>query len=247
MKLEVCIDNIESAMIAEQAGADRLELCACLSVGGVTPSYGLIESAVDLVNIPCYVMIRPRAGDFLFNTLEIDMMVKDIQIAKQLGAQGVVIGALTSNAEIDCQTSQLLIQAAEGLDVTFHRAFDLCKDPFKSLEQLIELGCDRVLTSGQHRTALEGKIPLKRFVEQAKQRIQIMAGAGICAENLQTLIDDTGVNEVHLSGKGYRLSTMPLLTNAIMGNCREEDQKIWRTDFEKIQHVRQILDDYREK
>lgn len=132
MKIEVCIDNIESVHIAQNAGANRLELCACLSVGGVTPSYSLIKSAVDFANIPCYVMIRPRAGDFLFSTQEVNMMLEDIRLAKELGAQGIVIGALTKHADIDLSVCETLIQAAEGLGVTFHRAFDLVAIPSRA-------------------------------------------------------------------------------------------------------------------
>ncbi|MGC7589870.1 copper homeostasis protein CutC [Bisgaard Taxon 46] len=247
MKLEVCIDNIESALTAEQAGADRLELCGSLSVGGVTPPYSLIKSAVNLVKIPCYVMIRPRAGDFLFSANEVKMMLDDIQIAKELGAKGLVIGALTEKAKIDLATCEKLIQAADGLGVTFHRAFDLCQDPFESLEQVITLGCERILTSGQKTTALQGKNLLKKLVEQANDRIQIMAGAGVNAENALTLISQANVQELHLSGKSYRLSAMKLQSDAVMGNNAEEDQKIWITDYDKIQAVRKQLDTRKNK
>lgn len=242
MKLEVCIDNIESAITAEKAGADRLELCGCLSVGGVTPPYSLIKSAVNLVKIPCYVIIRPRAGDFLFSVNEVQMMLDDIQIAKELGAKGIVIGALTEEAKINLTVCEKLIQTADGIGITFHRAFDLCKDPFESLEQVISLGCERVLTSGQKATALQGKTLLKQLVEQASDRIQIMAGAGISPENVQDLINRTNVQELHLSGKSYRLSAMKLESDAVMGNNTEDDQKIWITDFNKIQAVRKELD-----
>ncbi|MDO5054468.1 MAG: copper homeostasis protein CutC [Pasteurella oralis] len=241
MKVEVCIDNIESALSAEQAGADRLELCSCLAIGGVTPQYSLIKSAVNFSKIPCYVMIRPRAGDFLFNRYEVQMMVEDIQIVKALGAKGVVIGALTAQAEIDVKICETLINAAEGLGVTFHRAFDLCHHPFDSLEQLIALGCERVLTSGQKNTALQGEDLLKQLVEQADNRISIMAGAGVNAENAQTLVKNTGIQELHLSGKSYRLSQMKWQSDAVMGANAEDDQKIWISDFNKIKAVKALF------
>lgn len=244
MKIEVCIDNIESVHIAQNAGADRLELCACLSVGGVTPSYSLIKSAVDFANIPCYVMIRPRAGDFLFSTQEVNMMLDDIHLAKQLGAQGIVIGALTKHADIDLSVCETLIQAAEGLGVTFHRAFDLCRDPVTSLEQLIQLGCERVLTSGQKASAVEGQPLIKQLVSQASNRIRIMAGAGINAQNAALLVKNTGITELHLSGKGYRLSEMPYHENAVMGENSEDDQKIWQTDFATIRAVKTSVEKY---
>ncbi|MGC6360372.1 copper homeostasis protein CutC [Bisgaard Taxon 45] len=244
MKIEVCIDNIESVFIAQHAGADRLELCGCLSVGGVTPLYSLIKSAVNLAQIPCYVMIRPRAGDFLFNTHEVKMMIDDIHLAKQLGAQGIVIGALTQHAEIDLSVCERLIQAAEGLGVTFHRAFDLCRDPITSLTQLIQLGCERVLTSGQKANAIAGQPLIKQLVELASNRITIMAGAGINAENAAWLAENTGVSELHLSGKSYRLSEMQSHAEAVMGENSQDDQKIWRADFSKIQAVKARVEKY---
>ncbi|MGC6406953.1 copper homeostasis protein CutC [Bisgaard Taxon 45] len=244
MKIEVCIDNIESVLIAQRAGADRLELCGCLSVGGVTPPYSLIKSAVNLAQIPCYVMIRPRAGDFLFNAHEVKMMIDDIHLAKQLGAQGIVIGALTKHAEIDLSVCETLIQAAEGLGVTFHRAFDLCRDPIASLTQLIQLGCERVLTSGQKANAIAGQPLIKQLVELASNRITIMAGAGINAENASWLAENTGVSELHLSGKSYRLSEMQSHAEAVMGENSQDDQKIWRADFSKIRAVKTRVEKY---
>ncbi|HHT7855597.1 copper homeostasis protein CutC [Pasteurella multocida] len=244
MKLEVCIDNIESAIIAENAGADRLEICSSLALGGLTSSYSLIKNVINIVNIPCYIMIRPRAGDFLFSTQEVNMMLDDIRLAKQLGAQGIVIGALTKHADIDLSVCETLIQAAEGLGVTFHRAFDLCRDPVTSLEQLIQLGCERVLTSGQKASAVEGQPLIKQLVSQASNRIRIMAGAGINAQNAALLVKNTGITELHLSGKGYRLSEMPYHANAVMGENGENDQKIWRTDFDKIRAVKASIEKY---
>ncbi|SUC09954.1 copper homeostasis protein CutC [Pasteurella canis] len=241
MKIEVCVDNIESVFIAEQAGADRLELCGCLAIGGVSPQYSLIKSAVNFSQIPCYVMIRPRAGDFLFNHYEVQMMVEDIQIVKSLGAKGIVIGALTEQAEIDVKICETLIHAADGLGVTFHRAFDLCHNPFDSLEQLIALGCERVLTSGQKTTALHGKDLLKQLVKQANKRISIMAGAGVNAENAQILVKNTGIEELHLSGKSYRLSQMKQQSDAVMGIDAEDDKKIWISDFNKIKAVKALF------
>lgn len=176
MKIEICVDNIESALLAQYAGADRLELCGCLALGGVTPPYSLIKVAVNLCDIPCYVMIRPRAGDFLFSDLEVEMMEQGIYMAKQLGAQGGVIGALTPQATSDVTCCQRLVKAAMGMGITFHRAFDLCADPYIALEQLIELGCERVLSSGQQSSAFEGKETLHKLVQQAQGRINIMAG-----------------------------------------------------------------------
>lgn len=241
MDIEICIDNIESALIAQNSGADRLEVCGCLALGGVTPPYSLIKTVLDVCNIPCYVMIRPRSGDFLFNAHEIKMMEQDIHIAKQLGAQGVVIGALTENGEIDLSICHRLISAAEGLGVTFHRAFDLCSDPYHGLEQLIELGCERVLTSGQQRTAFEGRYVLKTLVQQAKGRIKIMAGAGVNPNNALELVKTSKVDELHLSAKTFRQSSMKGNSSVTMGNKAEDDYKIWTTDRNQIIAIKKLF------
>lgn len=241
MKIEICIDNIESALIAQNAGADRLELCSSLSVGGLTPSYSLIKSAVNLCHIPCYVMIRPRAGDFLFNAHEIEMMEQDIYVAKELGAQGVVIGALTPYGEIDVVNCQRLVKAADGIGITFHRAFDLCADPYKGLEQLIELGCERLLSSGQQSNAVEGKTLLAQLVKQAEGRIKIMAGAGVNPDNAKELAEVTKVDELHLSAKTYRSSQMISKNNAVMGSRAEDDSNIWVCDAEQIKKMKQLF------
>lgn len=241
MKIEICIDNIESALLAQKAGADRLELCGCLALGGVTPPYSLIKAAVNLCEIPCYVMIRPRAGDFLFSALEIEMMEQDIYMAKQLGAQGVVIGALTPKAEIDLPTCQRLVNAAQGMGVTFHRAFDLCRDPYLALEQLIELGCERLLSSGQQHSAFAGREVLYKLVKQSEGRIKIMAGAGVKLENAQKLAELTKVDELHLSAKTYRISQMLGKNNAAMGNNAEDDNKIWICDEKQITALKQLF------
>lgn len=241
MKIEICVDNIESALLAQQAGADRLELCGCLALGGVTPPYSLIKAAVDLCDIPCHVMIRPRAGDFLFSDLEVEMMEQDIRMAKQLGALGVVIGALTPQAEIDLTCCQRLIKAAQGMGVTFHRAFDLCAEPYVALEQIIELGCERLLSSGQQGSAFEGKEMLYNLVQQAQGRINIMAGAGVNLHNAKVLAELTQVNELHLSAKTYRLSQMVNKNSAVMGSNAEDDNKIWICDTAQIKAIKQLF------
>ncbi|QLB12197.1 copper homeostasis protein [Bisgaardia hudsonensis] len=241
MKIEVCIDNIESLFIAQQAGADRIELCGSLALGGVTPPYSLIESAVKNSTIPINLMIRPRAGDFLFNQYEIDMMIADIQMGKSLGVSGVVIGTLTKNAEIDLAILEKLIDSAYNLDITFHRAFDLCKNPHVALEQLIQSSCKRILTSGQANNAYSGREMITALVKQADNRISIMAGAGINIKNAQSLAVATNVQELHLSGTTYRKSLMKWQSNAVMGKNQHQDQQINITDFNKIQQIVQLF------
>ena len=226
MKIEICVNNIESVMTANQLPIQRIELCSALSLGGITPNYGLIKQAIKLSHLPIALMIRPRSGDFIFSPEEVAIMVEDIEMVRSLGIQHIVIGALTTSADIDVETTERLIQSAQGMEITFHRAFDLCNNPFQALEQLIELGCHRLLTSGQAVTAEQGIPLLQKLVQQADNRIQIMAGCGINANNVRTLIEQTQVPEIHFSAKGYRISPMLNNSQVAMGKNTEQDQRI---------------------
>ncbi len=240
MEIEVCIDNIESLHIAQQAGATRIELCSSLSVGGLTPSTGFMQQAVRHANVPVYAMIRPRQGDFLFDDDEIEMMIADINAVKSAGLQGVVIGCLTPNGEVNMAQCQRLVAAAMPLGVTFHRAIDQCVDVHRALDDIMELGCERVLTSGLSATAVEGISVLKDMVQYCQDRLVIMAGAGVTAQNATKIIKNTGVNEVHLSGKTTRQSYMTNFSSAAsMGNV--DDFAIPVTDFHKIEAIRMML------
>lgn len=199
--LEICAGSVESAIAARDGGAQRIELCAALEVGGVTPSAGLIAEARKIEGVVLNVIIRPRGGDFLYNEYEAACMEQDIRTCKQLGVDGVVIGALTADGDIDTTLCKRLIAAADGMSVTFHRAFDMCRDPRKALEELISLGCDRVLTSGQAATAEAGVPLLKELVEQADGRIIIMPGCGVNRGNVASILESTGANEIHASAR----------------------------------------------
>lgn len=181
---------------AVDSGADRIELCSALEVGGVTPSPGMIAQTVAL-GVPVQVLIRLRSGDFHYADDEIEAMCDDIRMAGKLGAHGVVIGALTAEGDIDLPAARRMMEAAGDLSVTFHRAFDECRAPFEALEQIIDLGCDRILTSGQAPTAPEGAGLLRQLVQQAAGRIVILAGSGVTPDNVSQLIAETGVTEVH--------------------------------------------------
>ncbi|HUI33011.1 MAG: copper homeostasis protein CutC [Dysgonamonadaceae bacterium] len=200
-KIEICTNSVTSSVEAEKGGAYRVELCAGIPEGGTTPSYGEIAVARELLNIKLNVIIRPRGGDFLYSDVEHQTMLRDIEIAKELGVDGVVIGCLTADGEIDMQRNKELIEAAKGMSVTFHRAFDMCKDPFKSLEEIISLGCERILTSGQQPTAIEGVLLLKQLVVKADNRIIIMPGSGVNEENIASLAKETGATEFHFSAR----------------------------------------------
>lgn len=195
--VEAAVETLESALAAERAGADRIELCVNLDDGGTTPSTGLIAAVVEGTKLPVLVLIRPRAGDFVYSNDEIDLMNRDVETAGIIGVAGIVTGALSSNHSVDVEHTHSLVQAAAGLPVTFHRAFDSTINMPGALEQLIELGVTRVLTSGGATTALEGADGIAALVNQARDRVSIVAGGGIREHNVSDVIERTGVREVH--------------------------------------------------
>jgi len=198
MKLEICANSHQSAINAQEVGAHRIELCQELSVGGITPSYGLLKQVVDTLSIPVYVLIRPRSGNFVYSDSEFDIMKQDIQLCKNLGCAGIVSGVLNKDNTIDIERTKELVELSKPLQFTFHRAFDCLDNPSKALVQLIDLGIDRVLTSGQATSAKKGLILLKQLHEQANGRITILAGGGINSDNAK-LFKDVGLNEIHAS------------------------------------------------
>lgn len=207
--LENCANSAESCLNAQNGGADRVELCAGIPEGGTTPSYGEIKAARKLLaSTKLNVIIRPRGGDFLYSDTEIQIMEDDIRTAKELGADGVVFGCLDCEGNVDIEKMKRLMEAAKGLSVTFHRAFDVCRNPFEALEQIISLGCDRILTSGQKPTAEEGIPLIKELVRKAKGRIIIMPGCGVREGNFQKIIKETGATEIHTSAREWIESGM---------------------------------------
>lgn len=199
--LEVCANSPASCVEAERGGASRVELCAGMPEGGTTPSYGDIKIARSLISIELNVIIRPRGGDFLYSELEVQSMVEDIRIAKALGANGVVFGALTASGDVDKVVCKRLMDECEGLSTTFHRAIDVARNPLEALEDIIELGFDRILTSGAKPTALQGKAMLKALGDKAQGRIIIMAGSGVNPSNIKELYDYTALKEFHSSAR----------------------------------------------
>ncbi len=200
-KIEICANSVASCLQAQKGGAYRVELCAGIPEGGTTPSYGEIAVARKLLNIKLNIIIRPRGGDFLYSDVEHETMLHDIEMAKKLGVDGVVIGCLTADGKIDRVRNKELIDAAQGMSVTFHRAFDMCKDPFESLEQIISLGCDTLLTSGQRPTAIEGIPLLSELVAKADGKIVIMPGSGVNEDNIAILAKETKATEFHFSAR----------------------------------------------
>lgn len=197
MLLEVCCGDYESAVAAAAGGAQRVELCAALATDGLTPSAGLIAAVRRIPNLRLHVLIRPREGNFVYGDAEFEIMREDILMAQRLGADGVVIGALTPEGDIDVEHCQALVEAAKGMQVTFHRAFDQCREPERALEQIIALGCHRLLTSGQAATAEAGTALLQQLVQQAGERLIILPGAGVNVQNARAILDATGAREIH--------------------------------------------------
>jgi len=199
--LEICAGNLQSALAAQEGGAQRIELCAALDCGGLTPSLGLVRAVRKHLSIRVNVLIRPREGDFCYDDTELALMLDDIRLCREAGADGVAIGALDAGNRLDLPKMQAMCQAADGMDITCHRAFDFTSDPVEALDTLVALGIPRVLTSGQAVTAFEGRFLLKKLVEHAAGRISIMPGAGLSAQNLHEVAETTGATEFHLSAK----------------------------------------------
>ncbi|MGH7592422.1 MAG: copper homeostasis protein CutC [Gemmatimonadales bacterium] len=209
MLLEACVDTLTSALRAEAGGADRIELCADLADAGTTPSHGVLQLALERLGIPIFPMIRARGGGFVCGDDDRAVMRADLRHARQLGAPGAVVGALTPAGDVDADFAATLRDDARGMQLTFHRAFDVCRDPRTALDALIRLGFDRVLTSGQAAAAWEGRRLLSELVSQATGRITVMAGGGITEANIADLIAATGVREVHVRGTALERDAGP--------------------------------------
>lgn len=200
--LEVCCGDIASVEQARLGGASRVELCSALGVGGLTPSEGFVKAALAVAEgMRVHVLIRHREGDFVYTPQEISVMCDDIRTMQRLGAHGVVIGALTPDGDIDCEACSAMMDAAEGMSVTFSRAFDLCRNGEKALEDIIALGCDRLLTSGMRDSAINGVDTLKKLNAQSAGRITLLAGSGINSENAPIVMRESGITEVHASAR----------------------------------------------
>lgn len=196
--IEACVDSVESAQAAQRGGAGRLELCDALFDGGTTPSAGMIAACKEAVSIPVFVIIRPRGGGFVYSDAELDVMRRDVVAARGLGADGVVIGALTPDGAVHALQTETLVKAAGSLSVTFHRAIDLTPDLGEALDSLVSLGVGRVLTSGGAPTAREGIPALASLVVRARDRIVVMAGGSIREDNVEQIVAATGIREVHV-------------------------------------------------
>ena len=242
-KIEACIGTLQSGIEAEKGGANRVELCDNLAEGGTTPSAALIQMTKERLKIPAAVMIRPRHGDFLYSDLEFEIMKKDIEFCKTVGVEAVVFGLLTPDGQIDYQRTMRLVESAGNMQVCFHRAVDLSRDYFEAIEQIINCGCTRILTSGGANKAVEGFENIRKAQELYGNKIEIMVGSGINAENVSKF-HSVGIRNFHLSGKVQIDSLMTYRKEGVsMGAISaEEEYKITQTDYRKIEEVKKVLD-----
>lgn len=241
-KLEVCAGSLQSALNAQAGGAHRIELCDNLSEGGTTPSPGTIRQAIKLLNIPVFVLIRPRPGDFLYSNEEFESIKEDIAFCREQRAEGIVVGVLKPDGSIDKMRMAELIDLARPMQVTFHRAFDMAANAFVATEDIIMLGCDRILTSGQAANAMHGAGLISQLIEKAGDRITIMPGGGITEWNVAELVRKTGAQEVHASLRSPVNSQMQFRNdNASMGSPGSDEFNRLETDPEKVKKVVTLL------
>jgi len=234
MNFEVCAVNIQSARAAALAGADRIELCSALDVGGLTPSSGLIRATVQALDIPVHVLIRPREGDFCYSETELDIMLDDIRQCREIGAAGVVLGALLPDGHLDTPKLKRMQEAAASLEVSCHRAFDFTPDVGEALEELIEMRFVRVLSSGQAENAYVGRNLLRKMVEQARGRIAVMPGAGITELNIRAIAEFTGAKDFHFTAK---IKQQPESSREMTGLASWH----WESDAEQIRRIRAAI------
>lgn len=239
-QFEVCANGVESCLAAQEGGADRVELCAGIPEGGTTPSYGeILVARRVLTKTRLHVIIRPRGGDFLYTPSEVERMAADIDICRQLGADGVVFGCLTPDGEVDLPSNQLLLNHAKGMSVTFHRAFDCCRDPRRTLRLLIGLGFDRILTSGQQPTAQQG-IPLLTELNQlAAGRIKLLAGCGVIEKNIAAIAAATLIREFHFSARERVPSMMRYQNPSVYMGAKGSDE--YTREVTTVKRVRDTI------
>jgi copper homeostasis protein len=242
MKLEVIGFNIKSCFTAQEGGADRIELCAGPEEGGTTPSYAFIKSARENLHIQLYVMIRPRGGDFLYSDEDFQIMKNDIAVCKEFGCDGIVTGILTKDGKVDKERCKELINLAYPLEATFHRAFDRVVDPFQALEDVIELGFERILTSGLKPKAIDSTQLLSQLIKQADERIIIMPGSGITSQNIISIAESTGATELHSSASFLEETKMDYINPQM-----NESLSHISVNIEEVKKMVELLKEYNKK
>jgi copper homeostasis protein len=241
--LEVCVDSLDSALVAEEAGADRLELCANLAEGGTTPSYGLIELVKRRIKIPVHGMVRPRRGDFVYSDHDFEVMKSDIRLMKEMKMEGVVFGILLTDSTIDASRLNELVGLSRPMKVVFHRAFDLAPNPAETLSRLIELKFDKILTSGGKASAYEGADLLATLVEQAKSKISIMPGGGLSGSNIGSIREKTKATEFHISGKKLVKGKVNTSHNDVFFGIKDllSEHDYYSSDYQIIKNIKDKL------
>jgi copper homeostasis protein len=237
--LEVCVGSLDDAIVAAKGGADRIELNAALGLGGLTPSLGLVQQVLQSVSIPVIVMLRPREGGFCYSAAEWQTLLCDLERFREMGVAGFAFGFLQEDRRIDLTRCREIHQKIDHREAIFHRAFDLVPDPFLALEQLIDLGFDRILTSGQQPTAWEGRDLIRRLIDQARGRIEILPGSGIHSENVRDLLRDTGAKQIHASLK--RRCIDPTTRGSNISFSPFDEEGYLATDLAKVIEMRRIL------
>lgn len=241
--LECCVDSVESAVFAKEGGADRLELCANLVIGGTTPTLALYEQIRRTVDIRIHALIRPRFGDFLYTDHEAAIICREIQAFRRAGAEGVVIGSLSPDGSLNVEQMKRFIDCAGGMSITLHRAFDMCRDPFSELVTARSLGVNTILTSGQAPSCLAGLSRMKELSKATGDNLTILAGAGINADAVKILLEETDLTAFHMSGKKIISSQMRYRNSEVsMGLPGMSEYDIWQTDPENVRSVRRLLD-----
>ena len=242
--LECATDSVESALAAAKGGADRLELCANLIIGGTTPTLALYDEVRSHSDIPLFILIRPRFGDFLYTDYEANVICREIEMFQKAGAEGVVIGSLNKDGSLNEEHMKRFIDSAKDMSVTLHRAFDMCADPFETLKQAKELGVNTILTSGQAPSSLEGIDLYEKLIEKANGEISILAGGGIKASTIEKLLKQTSLTAFHMSGKIVVESGMEFRNPAVsMGLPGISEYNIWLTDENNVREARRVLDE----
>ena len=239
-RLEIIAFNIASCEVAQTAGASRIELCNNPADGGTTPSYGFIKAAREILDIDLYVMVRPRGGDFLYSESEFEIIKADIEMCRQLGCNGIVIGLLNRDGSVDKLRTRTLVELAQPMRVTFHRAFDRTRDPFQALEEVIATGCERILTSGQLPSCVDGATLIAELRKHADGRIVIMPGSGLKSSNIIDVAKRTGATEFHASARILANSGMDFVPEAM-----DDDLKTVMVDGDEVKTLADLLRQYR--
>ncbi len=247
IQLEICTYNMESCLAAQNGGANRVELCASMPEGGITPSYALIERAKKDLSIDVMVMIRPRGGDFLYSDYEFEIMQRDVEICKQIGVKGIVFGILTAEGKVDKQRNRILVEAAGDLQTCFHRAIDMSEDYMSAARDIVDLGFTRILTSGAYNKAMQGIDNIKKVCDEFGDKIEIMAGSGVNCGNIKDMYEAAHPSAFHFSAKkiisGGMTYRNPRVSMGGFGEVSEYD--IALSDINEIKRAKQIIDNLR--